>query len=171
MCVKAFETSDRSWVYQSIWCRLSIGYKSALEVLRYILGDGMEWYFDWSLIGHAESEGKWGSMIASKVCYYLVEHLDDVANLPVKKSRALACELNPFLWMTHLVWLSVCVNITQWFCPKRLIFCYATQNRQRRSKTLAKEINLVLVVGSVNSLTHSIKELLLSVCGESFPYW
>jgi 4-hydroxy-3-methylbut-2-enyl diphosphate reductase len=51
--------------------------------------------------------------------------------------------------------------------PRKDDICYATQNRQDAVKTLASEVDLVLVVGSTNSSNSNRLRELAERCGAS----
>ena len=84
---------------------------------------------------------------------YLVEGPEDVAKLKVKDESNLA-----FVTQTTLSVDDAQVTIDALEArfpaivgPKRDDICYATQNRQDAVKTLARQCDLVIVVGSPNS--------------------
>ncbi|RBO79710.1 4-hydroxy-3-methylbut-2-enyl diphosphate reductase [Marinomonas aquiplantarum] len=135
--------------------------KVHLEVLRYSR-DGMECI----LIGHdghPEVEGTMGQYDDSKGgAIYLVESPADVANLSVQNADQLAFVTQTTLSMddTSVVIDALREHFPLIRGPKKDDICYATQNRQDAVKTLAKESQLVLVVGSVNSSnSNRLKEL------------
>jgi 4-hydroxy-3-methylbut-2-enyl diphosphate reductase len=100
--------------------------------------------------GHPEVEGTMGQSTGGM---YLVENTADVAQLEVQNERSLA-------WVTQTT-LSVddANDIVEALKarfpgivgPKRDDICYATQNRQDAVKTLARQCDVVIVVGSPNS--------------------
>jgi 4-hydroxy-3-methylbut-2-enyl diphosphate reductase len=100
--------------------------------------------------GHPEVEGTMGQ---SEGGMYLVEKPEDVATLQVQDEQNLAYVTQTTLSMDDA---SVIVNalknrfpfITG---PRKDDICYATQNRQDSVKLLARQCDLVLVVGSPNS--------------------
>jgi 4-hydroxy-3-methylbut-2-enyl diphosphate reductase len=106
--------------------------------------------------GHPEVEGTLGQWYktpprGNKI--YLVESLKDVDNLQVKFPQDLAYVTQTTLSVDDTQ--GVIAALQQKFPaitgPKHDDICYATQNRQDAVKSLAKEADLVLVVGSVNS--------------------
>lgn len=126
--------------------------KVHLEVVRYSR-DGAECI----LIGHdghPEVEGTMGQYDNKQGgAIYLVENPDDVAKLTVENPDKLAFVTQTTLSMDDT---SVVIDALRHYFPnikgpKKDDICYATQNRQDAVKTLAKESELVLVVGSVNS--------------------
>lgn len=100
--------------------------------------------------GHPEVEGTMGQ---SNGGMYLVEGPEDVASLQVKDEANLA-----FVTQTTLSMDDASRTITalrQRFPlivgPKKDDICYATQNRQDAIKELARQCDVVIVVGSPNS--------------------
>ncbi|MEP7730950.1 4-hydroxy-3-methylbut-2-enyl diphosphate reductase [Marinomonas primoryensis] len=153
------EATDRGLKVFDATCPLVT--KVHLEVLRYSR-DGMECI----LIGHdghPEVEGTMGQYDSRQGgAIYLVEHPDDVADLPVKNPERLAFVTQTTLSMddTSVVIDTLRQHYPMIRGPKKDDICYATQNRQDAVKTLAKESHLVLVVGSVNSSNSTrLKEL------------
>ncbi|REG81210.1 4-hydroxy-3-methylbut-2-enyl diphosphate reductase [Marinomonas pollencensis] len=126
--------------------------KVHLEVVRYSR-DGAECI----LIGHdghPEVEGTMGQYDNKQGgAIYLVENPDDVAKLKVENPDKLAFVTQTTLSMddTSVVIDALRHHFPNIKGPKKDDICYATQNRQDAVKTLAKESELVLVVGSVNS--------------------
>ncbi len=117
------------------------------------------------LIGHAdhpEVEGSLGHYDNPAGGIYLVENIQDVASLKVK---------NPFL-LSYVTQTTLSLDDTKTIIqalkqrfpkiatPKKEDICYATQNRQIAVKELAKQCDMVLVLGSVNSSnSNRLKEL------------
>ncbi len=105
------------------------------------------------MIGHKGHPEVQGTMGQSAGGMYLVEGPDDVAKLKVKDENNLA-----FVTQTTLSVDDAQVTIDALEArfpsivgPKRDDICYATQNRQDAVKTLAKQCDVVIVVGSPNS--------------------
>ncbi len=105
------------------------------------------------MIGHKGHPEVQGTMGQSNNGMYLVEGPDDVAKLQVKDETHLA-----FVTQTTLSVDDAQVTIDALQArfpaivgPKRDDICYATQNRQDAVKTLAKQCDVVIVVGSPNS--------------------
>ena len=100
--------------------------------------------------GHPEVEGTMGQ---SNEGMYLVEMPDDVAKLNVKTPEKLAFVTQTTLSMDDaaLVINALQSRFPNIQAPKSDDICYATQNRQDAVKIMAKDCDLVIVVGSPNS--------------------
>ena len=100
--------------------------------------------------GHPEVEGTMGQ---SKEGIYLVETPEDVAKLTVKDVEKLAFVTQTTLSMDDaaLVINALYERFPNIHAPKSDDICYATQNRQDAVKIMAKDCDLVIVVGSPNS--------------------
>ena len=153
------EATDRGLKVFDATCPLVT--KVHLEVLKYSR-DGMECI----LIGHdghPEVEGTMGQFDDRQGgAIYLVETPNDVAALTVNDPERLAFVTQTTLSMddTSVVIDSLRERFPSIRGPKKDDICYATQNRQDAVKVLAKESQLVLVVGSVNSSnSNRLKEL------------
>ncbi len=103
--------------------------------------------------GHPEVEGTLGQYQNPAGAIYLVETVDDVANLEVKNPEALAYVSQTTLSVddTAAIIRALKLKFPLLHSPKKGDICYATQNRQDAAKELAKHSDLVLVVGSRNS--------------------
>ena len=104
--------------------------------------------------GHPEVEGTMGQFDDSQGgCMYLVEKVEDVAKLTVNNPATLAYVTQTTLSMDDTA--TIIEALRQRFPdiqgPKRDDICYATQNRQDAVKQLARQVDIVLVVGSPNS--------------------
>ncbi len=126
--------------------------KVHLEVTRYS-GEGRETI----LIGHAghpEVEGTLGQYDNSAGgAMYLVEKVEDVAELQVNKPDFLAHVTQTTLSVddTAAIIDALRERFPEIVGPRKDDICYATQNRQDAVKQLAAECDLVLVVGAANS--------------------
>jgi 4-hydroxy-3-methylbut-2-en-1-yl diphosphate reductase len=100
--------------------------------------------------GHPEVEGTMGQ---SDGGMYLVESPEDVVNLQVKDPAKLAYVTQTTLSIDDAA--SIVTALKDKFplisAPKSDSICYATQNRQDAVKAMAKDCDLVIVVGSPNS--------------------
>ncbi len=113
--------------------------------------------------GHPEVEGTMGQVQAGQVdaddpedtslAMYLVETPEDVAKLSVKNPEKLAFVTQTTLSMDDaaLVINALQAKFPHIHAPKSDDICYATQNRQDAVKIMAKDCDLVIVVGSPNS--------------------
>ena len=100
--------------------------------------------------GHPEVEGTMGQ---SEVGMYLVETPEDVAQLTVADPEKLAFVTQTTLSMDDaaLVINALKTKYPNIHAPKNEDICYATQNRQDAVKLMAKDCDLVIIVGSPNS--------------------
>lgn len=103
--------------------------------------------------GHPEVEGTLGQYDNPQGGIYLIETLDDIAHLKVKDPNRLAYVTQTTLSVddTRLMVEALQQRFPHIQCPKKDDICYATQNRQDAVKTLAKQCDVVLVVGSITS--------------------
>jgi 4-hydroxy-3-methylbut-2-enyl diphosphate reductase len=100
--------------------------------------------------GHPEVEGTMGQ---SKGGMYLVETVEDVANLQVNNPAQLSFVTQTTLSVDDatIVIHALKQRFQEIQGPKKDDICYATQNRQDAVKALAEQCDLVIVVGSQNS--------------------
>ena len=100
--------------------------------------------------GHPEVEGTMGQAAGRM---YLVESVEDVQKLKVEDPDNLAFVTQTTLSVDDA--RSITESLKRRFPgivgPKKDDICYATQNRQDAVKTLAKQCDVVIVVGSPNS--------------------
>lgn len=123
--------------------------------------------------GHPEVEGTLGQYRRNddKGGMYLVESVEDVWSMEVKNPEFLAFVTQTTLSMddTALVIDALRQRFPKIEGPKKEDICYATQNRQDAVKKLAKEADLILVVGSKNSSNSTrLKELSIKEGVEAF---
>lgn len=100
--------------------------------------------------GHPEVEGTMGQAHNGM---YLVENASDVAALEVSDSHKLAWVTQTTLSVddTHIIVEALHQRFPDIVGPKKDDICYATQNRQDAVKQLAREVDILIVVGSPNS--------------------
>lgn len=105
--------------------------------------------------GHPEVEGTMGQIEGEQANtgMYLVETPADVANLTVNDALKLAFVTQTTLSLDDatLVINALKAKFPKINAPKSDDICYATQNRQDAVKIMAKNCDLVIVVGSPNS--------------------
>lgn len=100
--------------------------------------------------GHPEVEGTMGQVDGGM---YLVESVDGVKDLKVSTPDKLAYVSQTTLSVddTQLIVEALQKRFPSIQAPKKSDICYATQNRQDAVKLMAKEVDVVLVVGSPTS--------------------
>ena len=103
--------------------------------------------------GHPEVEGTMGQYGNQEGGIYLIESVEDIAHLPVQQDDDLT-----FMTQTTLSLDDTAETITALKekypaiqGPHKNDICYATTNRQQAVRELAKQSDLVVVVGSKNS--------------------
>ncbi len=103
--------------------------------------------------GHPEVIGTMGQYHSTKAQIYLVESEDDARQLQVNDPDNLTFVTQTTLSVDETK--SIIAVLTERFphivAPKRDDICYATQNRQDAVRQLAPDVDVLLVVGSVNS--------------------
>jgi 4-hydroxy-3-methylbut-2-enyl diphosphate reductase len=97
--------------------------------------------------GHVEVEGTMGQAPGRM---HLVQSVDDVAKLEVRDPSRLGCVTQTTLSVddTREIMQALERRFPAIVLPRRDDICYATQNRQDAVKALAREADLVLVVGA-----------------------
>ena len=106
--------------------------------------------------GHPEVEGtlgQWSQRDGAGNQIYLLQSLAGVASLQVSRPDDLAYVTQTTLSVneTRDIIAALKVKFPGIHGPRRKDICYATQNRQDVVKSLANDIDLILVVGSANS--------------------
>jgi 4-hydroxy-3-methylbut-2-enyl diphosphate reductase len=105
--------------------------------------------------GHPEVEGTMGQIEGdpANAGIYLVETPEDVAKLTVKNPLKLAFVTQTTLSMDDAAQVinALKTKFPEINAPKSDDICYATQNRQDAVKIMAKDCDLVIIVGSPNS--------------------
>jgi 4-hydroxy-3-methylbut-2-en-1-yl diphosphate reductase len=114
------------------------------------------------LIGHAGHPEVEGTLGQAADGMYLVENLEDVARLTVRDPANLSYATQTTLSLddTARIVAALRARFPQIHGPKKDDICYATQNRQDAVRALARQCQVVLVVGSVNSSnTNRLREV------------
>lgn len=104
--------------------------------------------------GHPEVEGTMGQVEPGQVqSMYLVETPEDVAQLSVRNPDKLAYVTQTTLSLDDAAKVieALQTRFPNIHAPKSDDICYATQNRQDAVKLMAKDCDLVIIVGSPNS--------------------
>jgi 4-hydroxy-3-methylbut-2-en-1-yl diphosphate reductase len=105
------------------------------------------------LIGHAGHEEVVGTMGEAPDEIVLVQTADDVARLPEPRTERLAYLTQTTLSVDETTGIIAALKrrFPTIVGPPKDDICYATTNRQAAVKSLAREVDLVLVIGSANS--------------------
>jgi 4-hydroxy-3-methylbut-2-enyl diphosphate reductase len=119
------------------------------------------------LVGHAGHPEVEGTMGQADDGIYLVETVDDVAQLQVRNPENLAYATQTTLSVddTGRIVERLRARFPRIQVPKKDDICYATQNRQDAVKTLARQVDVMLVVGSPNSSNSNRLREVAEVCG------
>lgn len=105
------------------------------------------------MIGHAGHPEVEGTMGQCDQGMYLVEDVEGVAKLEVKTPQKLAYVSQTTLSVddTKVIVGALSEKFPGIVAPKKSDICYATQNRQDAVKLMARQVDVVLVVGSPTS--------------------
>ena len=113
--------------------------------------------------GHPEVEGTMGQLDSG---IHLVEDVADVARVRPAQTAKLAVVTQTTLSVDDAAGITAAVRarFPQVREPKQQDICYATQNRQDAVKLLAREVDVVIVVGSpTSSNSNRLRELALKL--------
>lgn len=119
--------------------------------------------------GHPEVEGTLGQYTNSNAGIYLVENIKDVEQLTVKNPNEVAYVTQTTLSVdeTATIITALKKKFPKLISPKKEDICYATQNRQDAVKELAKQCDVMIVVGSPSSSNSNRLRELAEQCGIS----
>lgn len=122
--------------------------KVHLEVQRYAR-DG----YSIILIGHENHDEVIGTRGEAPDHIQVVDSVDGVAEVSVPDPRKVVCLTQTTLSMddTAEIMAALRARFPVMALPAKDDICYATQNRQRAVKAMAREVDLVLVIGAANS--------------------
>ncbi len=100
--------------------------------------------------GHAEVEGTMGQVTGT---VFLVQSAVDVADLPIARDTAVAYVTQTTLSVedTRATIEALKARFADLVGPETNDICYATQNRQSALRQLARQVDVILVVGARNS--------------------
>ncbi|MEQ1705156.1 MAG: 4-hydroxy-3-methylbut-2-enyl diphosphate reductase [Rickettsiales bacterium] len=118
--------------------------------------------------GHPEVEGTSGRVLNGVL---LVQNVGDVAKLNVKNPDKLAYVTQTTLSVDDTKDIISALkqrfpNITG---PELRDICYATQNRQNAVRDLAKQVDILLVIGSANSSnSNRLRDLASEICTKAY---
>ena len=140
------EAAERGLTILDATCPLVTKVHSEVKRLR-------EQGFEIVMIGHKGHPEVEGTMGQSEGGMYLVEDEQDVLNLQVRNDEQLAYVTQTTLSVddAQVVINALRARFPAIVGPKKDDICYATQNRQDAVKQLAKDIDILIVVGSPNS--------------------
>jgi 4-hydroxy-3-methylbut-2-en-1-yl diphosphate reductase len=117
------------------------------------------------LIGHEGHEEVEGTMGEAPHCTYLVQSVEDVERLQVPDPERVAYLTQTTLSVDDTAEIITALKrkFPKIVGPRTDDICYATQNRQNAVKALAKQVDVILVIGSQNSSnSQRLKEVAIS---------
>jgi 4-hydroxy-3-methylbut-2-en-1-yl diphosphate reductase len=117
------------------------------------------------LIGHEGHEEVEGTMGEAPHCTYLVQSVEDVERLQVPNPEKVAYLTQTTLSVDDTAEIIAALKrkFPKIVGPRTDDICYATQNRQNAVKALAKQVDVILVIGSQNSSnSQRLKEVAIS---------
>ncbi|MEZ8217487.1 4-hydroxy-3-methylbut-2-enyl diphosphate reductase [Candidatus Fervidibacteria bacterium JGI MDM2 SSWTFF-3-K9] len=117
------------------------------------------------LIGHEGHEEVEGTMGEAPHCIYLVQSVEDVERLQVPNPEKVAYLTQTTLSVDDTAEIVAALKrkFPKIVGPRTDDICYATQNRQNAVKALAKQVDVILVIGSQNSSnSQRLKEVAIS---------
>jgi 4-hydroxy-3-methylbut-2-enyl diphosphate reductase len=117
------------------------------------------------LIGHEGHEEVEGTMGEAPHCTYLVQSVEDVERLQVPDPEKVAYLTQTTLSVDDTAEIVAALKrkFPKIVGPRTDDICYATQNRQNAVKALAKQVDVILVIGSQNSSnSQRLKEVAIS---------
>ena len=122
--------------------------KVHLEVLRYAREN-----YTIVLIGHEDHDEVIGTRGEAPDRIQVVDSVDGVGDLTVPDPQKVVCLTQTTLSMddTADIMEALRARFPAMALPAKDDICYATQNRQRAVKAMAREVDLVLVIGAANS--------------------
>ena len=122
--------------------------KVHLEVQRYARDD-----YSIILIGHQDHDEVIGTRGEAPDRIQVVDSVDGVAELSVPDPQKVACLTQTTLSMDDTAEIvdALRARFPAMTLPAKEDICYATQNRQRAVKAMARQVDVVLVIGAVNS--------------------
>jgi 4-hydroxy-3-methylbut-2-enyl diphosphate reductase len=117
------------------------------------------------LIGHEGHEEVEGTIGEAPHCTYLVQSVEDVERLQVPNPEKVAYLTQTTLSVDDTAEIVAALKrkFPKIVGPRTDDICYATQNRQNAVKALAKQVDVILVIGSQNSSnSQRLKEVAIS---------